>query len=40
MVKTLIISCYVIHKIYWKRTHKERTIKWIKFFPKVKENVN
>lgn len=39
MVKTIIIGCYIAHKIWWKRTHKERTVKWNKFF-KVKENVN
>jgi hypothetical protein len=38
MIKTLVIGCYIAHKIYWKKTHKERTIKWVRFFP-VKENV-
>ena len=33
MIKTAIITAYIVHKIYWKRTHKERTIKWAKFFP-------
>jgi hypothetical protein len=34
MIKTVIICCYVIHKIYWKRTHKERKVGWDKFFKK------
>jgi hypothetical protein len=38
MIKTIIISAYICHKIWWKRTHKERTIRWVRFFP-VKENV-
>lgn len=38
MVKTIIITGYICHKIYWKIKHKERTIKWNRFFP-VKENV-
>jgi hypothetical protein len=33
MIKTLIIGTYICHKIYWKRTHKQRVIKWDKFFP-------
>lgn len=32
MIKTAIIAAYVCHKIWWKRTHKERTVKWNKFF--------
>jgi len=32
MTKTIIITLYVLHKIYWKRTHKERKVAWDKFF--------
>lgn len=36
MIKMAIITAYVCHKIYWKRTHKERKIAWNKFFEGVK----
>ena len=35
MIKMMIIGCYVIHKIHWKKTHKERKVSWNKFFEKV-----
>lgn len=34
MIKTAIIVAYIAHKVYWKRTHRERTIRWNKFFAK------
>lgn len=36
MIKTVIIACYIGHKIYWKATHKERRIQWVKFFESAK----
>jgi hypothetical protein len=33
ILKTIIIGAYITHKIYWKRTHKQRHIKWDRFFP-------
>lgn len=35
MVKIAIIGAYVIHKVYWKRQHRESNIKWNTFFKKV-----
>jgi hypothetical protein len=35
MIKMIIIGSYIAHKVYWKRTHRENTIKWNKFFAKV-----
>jgi hypothetical protein len=32
MIKTFVISAYVIHKIWWKRTHRERKVDWKTFF--------
>ena len=32
MIKTLIIGGYIVHKIWWKRQHKERVISWQKFW--------
>ncbi len=31
-MKTLIIGCYIVHKIWWKRHHKERKVDWNGFF--------
>jgi hypothetical protein len=28
MVKTIIIGCYIIHKIYWSRKHKVVKVEW------------
>lgn len=36
MIKYAIITAYITHKIYWKRKHKERIIKWDKFFGEAK----
>jgi hypothetical protein len=35
MIKTLIISAYVAHKIWWKRVNREVTIDWETFFKEV-----
>lgn len=32
MIKYTIITAYIIHKIHWKRKHRERIIKWNNFF--------
>lgn len=34
IIKSIVIGCYVAHKVYWKRTHREQTMKWSKFFTK------
>lgn len=31
MVKWTIIGCYVVHKIWWKRVHSQRVVKWQDF---------
>jgi hypothetical protein len=31
-MKTLIICCYIAHKVWWKRNHAERKVSWEKFF--------
>lgn len=35
MIKTIIIGAYIAHKVYWKRTHVERSVKWNTFFAKA-----
>lgn len=32
MIKMIIIGAYICHKIYWKRTHRTRKVKWEGFF--------
>ena len=34
MLKTIIITAYIGHKIYWKFTHKPRKQDWHKFMAK------
>lgn len=31
-MKMTIITLYIIHKVYWKMKHKEKIVKWNKFF--------
>jgi hypothetical protein len=34
MIKFLIIGAYIGHKVYWKKAHKQRVMKWEVFFTK------
>lgn len=32
MIKWIFIGCYVAHKVWWKRAHRETVIEWEDFF--------
>lgn len=34
VIKLAIVTAYALHKIYWKKTHTQRSVDWNKFFAK------